>query len=219
MNEKATGNFIAEIRKQKNMTQKDLAEVIGVSDKTISKWETGKSLPDLAYLGDLCKALDITVNEILAGQRISENDYSKKAEETIMSLMKDNEKIKTTTIVSSIIGIILILFSFCLLFFNTQNGFIDLRLYIDLPSLLLIALPSIGIIFLTKKRDYLEILKLLNQILIPIGLIVCFSSFILVLSMLNDLSTIGPNLAVCILSFLYACILKLVVVILIARKE
>lgn len=57
MNEKETGQFIAEIRKQKNMTQRELAEQIGVSDKTISKWETGKSIPDLPYLKDLCAVI------------------------------------------------------------------------------------------------------------------------------------------------------------------
>ena len=48
MNQERTGNFIAEIRKQQNMTQRDLAEKVGVSDKTISKWETGKSMPDMS---------------------------------------------------------------------------------------------------------------------------------------------------------------------------
>ena len=62
MNGKATGDFIAEVRKQKNMTQRDLAEKIGVSDKTISKWETGKSIPDLSCIDALCGALEVSVN-------------------------------------------------------------------------------------------------------------------------------------------------------------
>lgn len=55
MNQIQNGNFIAEVRKQQNMTQRELAEKIGVSDKTISKWETGKSMPELGYLQQLCE--------------------------------------------------------------------------------------------------------------------------------------------------------------------
>lgn len=76
-----------------------------------------------------------------------------------------------------------------------------------------------GIVFLSKKREYLQILKLLDNILIPIGLIVFFISFVIVLANITDFECLGPNLAVCILSLLYACIMKLIVLILIARKE
>ena len=81
MNQIKIGNFIAEVRKQQNMTQRELAEKIGVSDKTISKWETGKSMPELGYLQQLCETLQINVNELLSGERLSGDDYPRKAEE------------------------------------------------------------------------------------------------------------------------------------------
>ena len=98
MNQIKIGNFIAEVRKQQNMTQRELAEKIGVSDKTISKWETGKSMPELGYLQQLCETLQINVNELLSGERLSGDDYPRKAEETIMALMKDNETNKKKNI-------------------------------------------------------------------------------------------------------------------------
>ena len=82
------GKFIQEIRKEKGLTQKELAELIGVSDKTISKWENGNSSPDTSMLMSLSEALEITVNELLSAEKISPENYSMKAEETIMTLMK-----------------------------------------------------------------------------------------------------------------------------------
>ena len=94
MDNERIGKFILELRKQKGMTQKELAEKVRVSDKTISKWECGNSIPDITYLEALCNSLDISVNELLSGQRLSEESYSKKAEENIMALMKENKSNK-----------------------------------------------------------------------------------------------------------------------------
>lgn len=223
MNEKETGNFIAEVRKQKNMTQRDLAEIVGVSDKTISKWETGKSLPDLSYLKSLCEALEITMNEMISCQRISESDYSQKAEENIMSLMKENENNKSKSIVTSVIGIVLIVLTVLLLLSCTQRGFEGLVIYplyyFDVLSLLSIAFPAVGIVLVSRKKSYLEVLHLLDKILVPLGAASTLFSVILMMANLSSPETIGPNLAVCILSLLYAVIIKLIVVILIAWKE
>ena len=94
MEQEKIGKFILEIRKQKGLPQKELAEKIGVSDKTISKWECGNSIPDTTYLESLCNSLDISVNELLSGQCLSDESYSEKAEENIMALMKENESNK-----------------------------------------------------------------------------------------------------------------------------
>ena len=94
MKTNSIGEFIQQLRKDKGMTQKELAEIIGMSDKTISKWESGNSLPDTSVLVSLCKALDISVNELLSCEKIPPEDYSKKAEENIMTLMKENEEQK-----------------------------------------------------------------------------------------------------------------------------
>ena len=69
------GKFIAEERKRKNYTQKVLAEILGISDKTISKWERGNGFPEISLLLPLCNELEITVNELLSGERLQEVDY------------------------------------------------------------------------------------------------------------------------------------------------
>ena len=76
MSDNKIGSFIQLSRKEKGLTQKDLAEQIGVSDKTISKWENGNSVPDTAILNSLCEALDISVNELLSGEKLPVENYS-----------------------------------------------------------------------------------------------------------------------------------------------
>lgn len=95
MNQVKIGQFIAEERKQKGYTQKQLAEILEISDKTISKWETGKGFPEISLLMPLCEALDINVNELLSGERVPESDYKRKAEENIMDLVQETQKPKT----------------------------------------------------------------------------------------------------------------------------
>ena len=84
------GRFIAERRKALGLTQRQLAEQISVSDKAVSKWETGRGLPDVLLMPPLCAVLGITVNDLLSGERVGEGDYRKKAEENMMELMREN---------------------------------------------------------------------------------------------------------------------------------
>lgn len=103
------GRFIAEARKSRGITQRQLADELSVSDKTISKWECGKGLPEVSLMLPLCGALNITVNELLTGERLSESDYRKKAEENMMELMKENRENKKRMALSVICGIITII--------------------------------------------------------------------------------------------------------------
>lgn len=86
------GKFIAETRKALNMTQKQLAGALSISDKTVSKWECGKGLPEVSLMLPLCDVLHITVNDFLSGTRVSPINYQKKAEENMMNLMQENEE-------------------------------------------------------------------------------------------------------------------------------
>ncbi len=88
------GRFIAERRKALGLTQRQLAERLAVSDKAVSKWETGRGLPDVLLMPPLCAVLGITVNDLLSGEYVSERDYQKKAEENMMELMKQNAENK-----------------------------------------------------------------------------------------------------------------------------
>ena len=94
MNQNRIGEFIQRSRKEKGWTQKELAEQIGVSDKTISKWENGNSVPDTGILTSLCEVLEISVNELISGEKLPSEDYTKKAEENIMNLLQENQERK-----------------------------------------------------------------------------------------------------------------------------
>ena len=88
------GKFIAEMRKQKGLTQRQLAETLLISDKTVSKWETGRGLPEVSLMMPLCEILDINVNELLSGERLAEEAYKQKAEENMMNLVKEAQESK-----------------------------------------------------------------------------------------------------------------------------
>jgi len=92
MNQVKIGKFIAERRKNKNLTQSNLAEKLNITDRAISKWETGKGMPDSSIMLDLCKELEISVNELLSGEMIEMKDYDKKAEELLLQMAKNEEK-------------------------------------------------------------------------------------------------------------------------------
>lgn len=104
------GKFIAELRKEKNMTQQQLGGEIGVSFKTISKWETGKGMPDLASLKPLSDFFGITINELLSGERLKKEQHIEKIEENIINTIdySDNKIKKTKTIYKTIILIIIL---------------------------------------------------------------------------------------------------------------
>lgn len=86
------GKFIASCRKEQGMTQAVLAEQLGISDRAVSKWETGKSIPDSGIMLELCELLKINVNELLSGEHITMEDYNAKSEEVILGLKSENEK-------------------------------------------------------------------------------------------------------------------------------
>ena len=92
MNQEKIGKFIAIIRKEKKLTQKNLADKLGITDRAISKWENGKSLPDLSLLKPLCDTLDITINELLSGEFIKENKKEDKLEDNIVNAINYDKK-------------------------------------------------------------------------------------------------------------------------------
>ena len=112
MNQVKIGKFISECRKNKKMTQAELAEKLNITDRAISKWETGKGMPDSSIMLDLCKELGITVNELLSGEMIEMNDYDKKTEELLLQMAKKEEEKNRKLLVSMYV----ILFT-CMAFF------------------------------------------------------------------------------------------------------
>lgn len=119
MNQEKIGRFIAELRKEKNMTQVDLANKLGITDRAVSKWENGRGMPDLSLLLPLCDTLNISVNELLSGERLNQYDYQEKLEENIINTIdysdkkiKKNKKIFTVVLSVILIFVLIIITMF-----------------------------------------------------------------------------------------------------------
>ena len=92
MDQVKIGQFIATCRKEQGMTQANLAEKLGITDRAVSKWETGRSLPDSGIMLELCKFLHINVNELLSGEKIMTETYDKMAEKNLLNMKRDMEE-------------------------------------------------------------------------------------------------------------------------------
>ncbi len=92
MDQEKIGKFIAQLRKEKKLTQQELANKLGVSDRTVGNWENGRNMPDLSLFKPLCEELGITINDFLSGERINEKEYSKKSEENIINTITYTSK-------------------------------------------------------------------------------------------------------------------------------
>lgn len=108
MNQEKIGKFIAECRKQKNMTQQELAEKLGVSDRTVGNWENGRNMPDLSLFKPLCNELNISLNDLMSGEKVKEREYQEKLEANTINIIDyTNKKIENR---NNFIGLIFITF-------------------------------------------------------------------------------------------------------------
>ncbi|MBR2152264.1 MAG: helix-turn-helix domain-containing protein [Clostridia bacterium] len=113
MNQTKIGKFIADCRKHKSLTQMQLAEKLGITDRAISKWERGRAMPDPSIMLELCDILCINVNELLSGEKINMENNNEKNEQLLLEMAKELEK-KNKTIwsamwvimIASIIGLL-----------------------------------------------------------------------------------------------------------------
>ena len=113
MDQYKIGKFIAECRKEKKLTQIQLAEKLGITDRAVSKWENGKAMPDSAIMLELCDLLEITVNDLLNGEKVSSEDYNRTLEEKLLEIINEKERSdKLLTRLINIIGIIVIPLTF-----------------------------------------------------------------------------------------------------------
>ena len=116
MDQITTGKFIAERRKARGLTQRELADLLNISDKTVSKWERGGGLPEVSLMLPLCKELDISVNELLSGRKLSASEYKQNAEDNILSLIEEErKKTKFQTILAVIVVVMALLSGLTLL--------------------------------------------------------------------------------------------------------
>ena len=108
MNQEKIGKFIAECRRQRKMTQSELGEKLGVTEKSISNWENGRNMPDLSLFKPLCEELNISLNDLMSGEKVKEKEYREKLEENIINTIDySNKKIESRNV---FIGLILIVF-------------------------------------------------------------------------------------------------------------
>ncbi len=126
MDQKKVGAFLAQLRKEKNLSQKELAEKIGVTDKTVSRWETGSYMPDIDTFSVLSKFYNVSISELLCGERLDAGMLVEKSEENVVSIAKENKnKQKTIYIVAtSVVVCLLLIFltTFCVVFISERNN-------------------------------------------------------------------------------------------------
>lgn len=120
MNQTIIGTFVAQKRKEKNMTQAQLAERLGVSNKTISKWETGKCMPDYSVIESLCKELDISIAELMDGEEKTDSSIRTYDESQILGLVRRTQTLEHQR--TSLYGLILIIMGMALLILHYNVG-------------------------------------------------------------------------------------------------
>lgn len=213
MDQTKIGKYIKEKRKSMSFTQRELADKLNISDKTISKWECGNGMPDFNLLNPLCDVLGISVNELLAGEDISSDTYAVKAEENIMSLIKENEKQKKNRKWNIAAGIAALVIAGVLFVSEMHLTGVNIGHYFDVVSFAYIALIcGIGVFF-SGASGKKEVLLLIKKMVIPAGAMVTVLGVILTLcSEFENIHTLMMNLSVCIISLLYSLIVYLILV-------
>ncbi len=209
MDQRRTGAFIQAARKEMAMTQRDLAEKLGVSDKAVSKWETGNGMPDIAVIPNLCELLGITMNELLAGEKIGIGETEQKAEQNMMSLLMENQKVRKLSVRQIIPGIAMIgisvIFAVLLFFVGNEAGIMR---FLDAPTFAIIAVFLAGCSILVSRKT--AVIPFLRKLVLPFSGALTLCQIILVLNTAVDAVHLRMNLATAGLSLLYGLIIWVV---------
>lgn len=231
------GKFIADMRKEQNLTQIDLAEKLGISNKTISKWECGNGMPDYAVMEELCKVLGINVNELLSGERLPSQEYSKKAEENIISLIQENNVNHKRDIREGIrfaIGIAVLCFVIWLTIIM-WGGIASMGAFIDYPSFIYVSMMTVLLMGISGRlKDFMKAFPLaikgatsreIRQVkrsllavktvmitLNVVGIMFFAMGAVIILARLDEITSLGPNLAVALLTIVYGLVATLLLI-------
>lgn len=161
MDQKKAGLFLKELRKQKSLTQEQLAEIFNVSSRSVSRWETGTNLPDLSILVEIADFYDVDIREIIDGER--KNEMNKETKETLNKVAEyaDQNKLQLKKRMAGISSAALILLIFCVTLDVTNgfNGFIATRPYnniMDFTLGLTMAILFLNILFLNGKLEVFQ---------------------------------------------------------------
>lgn len=175
MNQVRIGKFIAKCRKEKNITQSELAEKLGVTDRSVSNWENGKNMPDLSLFKPLCELLGITINELLSGEKIPPESYQERLEENIVNTIDySTKKLNKYGRVISLIFIIFGLFVSisAIMIFKSESS------WGSIYSILGIMLFMVGIVRVTKGLIFLKRIILIFSVFIASMGILLFTDYI-----------------------------------------
>ena len=151
MNQEKIGKFIAKCRKDKKMTQSELAEKLGVTDKSIGNWENGRNMPDLSLFKPLCDELGISINELLSGEKIKKEEYQEKFEENIINTI--DYSTRKINFIRNNLGIVLLVLGI-LISFTAMTMFRSESSWGSIYSVIGGIISLIGISRLTKKLPY-----------------------------------------------------------------
>ena len=152
MNQEKIGKFIKTLRKEKKLTQNELATKLGVTDKSISNWENGKNMPDLSLFKPLCEILGITINDLISGEKLNKDNYQEKFEENIINTIDYTNKKVTNK--NKIIGITFITFGI-IIAITAMTIFPSESSWGSIYSIFGGLISLIGIFIITKKHKLL----------------------------------------------------------------
>ena len=176
MNQERIGKFISSCRKEKKMTQMDLALKLGVTDKSISNWENGRNMPDLSLFKPLCDELGITINELLSGERIKKEEYQEKFEENIINTIEYSTK--KINLIRNNLGIVLLILG-VIMAFSAMTMFASDSSWGSVYSILGVIISLVGVSKLTKK------LESYKRVIIHFGYIILFLAFLFVIDYMS----------------------------------
>lgn len=167
MDQIETGKFIAQMRKKKNLTQRELADKLMISPKTVSKWECGNGLPEVSLMLPLCDILGISVNELLSGKRLDEVHYAKSAEANILRLCKEREETKFRMIVEVFIIVLTFLAAIPLLLLSEMTAIqVSTKVWLIVSAILILTL-GIGICAALEMRKAVFQCRRCKEVFIP----------------------------------------------------
>ncbi len=153
MNQEKIGKFIAKLRKEKHLTQEQLAEELGTTSKSISRWENGKTMPDLSLLQPLCNKLDITINDLLNGEKVSKDKYQETLEENIISTINYTNKKMLEK--NNLVSILLLSFGI-ILSITAMSVFPSESSWGGIYSILGVIISLFGVMRLTKRLNNIK---------------------------------------------------------------
>ena len=151
------GKFIAEQRKNKNLTQIKLAEKLNVSEKAVSKWECGKGFPDSSLILPLCNELNITANELLSGKKLETSEYKSNAEDNLISLVNEKNFNKKKTIIANLMAGLILISCLTILFVASYvNLYTWARILLIVIALLVLVTGIILVCIMDNDAGYFE---------------------------------------------------------------